>query len=183
VICLPRWVCTALGWHDALGRPKLISCRVGLLRLHRAGLIALPAARNGNGNGQGLVKPPDSWPVERPLGGSVGQLGGLRLEPVPDRAASRLRNGLIARWYYLGFWIGAEYKLQWLVQVKHVDIEKVPTVTTRFFDWKLSPIIPEARFIFAGASATQRIEHSRAQGPGAGQGAAGAKHNKSAGKE
>jgi hypothetical protein len=47
---------------DALGRPKLMSCRVGLLRLHRAGLIGLPAARNGNG--QGLLKQPDAWPAE-----------------------------------------------------------------------------------------------------------------------
>ena len=77
-----RRVCAALGWHDALGRPKLMSCRVGLLRLHRAGLIELPAARNGNGNGRGLVKQPDAWPAEQPLGGSAGQLGGLRLAPV-----------------------------------------------------------------------------------------------------
>ena len=34
-----RRVCTALEWNDALGRPKLMSCRVALLRLHRAGLV------------------------------------------------------------------------------------------------------------------------------------------------
>ncbi|WP_295587393.1 hypothetical protein [uncultured Lamprocystis sp.] len=75
-----RRVCGALGWHDTLGRPKLMSCRVGLLRLHRAGLIALPAPRNGNGNGngRGLAKQPAAWPAERPLGGTVGQLSGLR---------------------------------------------------------------------------------------------------------
>jgi hypothetical protein len=55
-----------------------MSCRVGLLRLHRAGLIALPAPRNGNGNGRGLAKQPAAWPAERPLGGTVGQLSGLR---------------------------------------------------------------------------------------------------------
>jgi hypothetical protein len=96
-----RQVCDALGWHDGLGRPKLMSCRVGLLRLHRACLIGLPAARNGNG--QGLVKQPDAWPAEQPLGGSAGQLGGLRLEPVTDKAASQLWNGLIGRWHYLGY--------------------------------------------------------------------------------
>ena len=53
-------VCDALGWYDTLGRPKLMSCRVGLLRLHRAGLIALPVARNGNGNSVGLLKQPDA---------------------------------------------------------------------------------------------------------------------------
>ena len=73
-----RRVCGALGWHDTLGRPKLMSCRVGLLRLHRAGLIALPTPRNGNGNGRGLAKQPAAWPAERPLGGTVGQLSGLR---------------------------------------------------------------------------------------------------------
>jgi hypothetical protein len=98
-----RRVCDALGWCDTLGRPKLMSCRVGLLRLHRAGLIALPAARNGNGNGRGLMRPPAAWPAQRPLAGSAGQLAGLRLEPVADQAASRLWNGLIARWHYLGY--------------------------------------------------------------------------------
>jgi hypothetical protein len=66
-----RPVSDALGWYDALGRPKLMSCRVGLLRLHRAGLIELPAARNGNG--LGLVKQPDAWPAEQPLTGSISQ--------------------------------------------------------------------------------------------------------------
>ncbi|HSO80726.1 MAG TPA: hypothetical protein VLQ88_11240 [Chromatiaceae bacterium] len=42
---IARRVCTALNWVDVQGRPKLMSCRVGLLRLHRAGLIALPAPR------------------------------------------------------------------------------------------------------------------------------------------
>jgi hypothetical protein len=98
-----RRVCDALGWCDTLGRPKLMSCRVGLLRLHRAGLIALPAARNGNGNGRGLMRQPAAWPAQRPLAGSAGQLAGLRLEPVADQAASRLWNGLIARWHYLGY--------------------------------------------------------------------------------
>jgi hypothetical protein len=98
-----RRVCAALGWYDSLGRPKLMSCRVGLLRLHRAGLIALPPARNGNGNALGLVKQPDTWPAEQPVAGSVGQLGGLHLEAVADRSASRLWNGLIERWHYLGY--------------------------------------------------------------------------------
>jgi hypothetical protein len=111
-----RRVCDALGWCDTLGRPKLMSCRVGLLRLHRAGLIALPAARNGNGHGLGLVKQPDTWPAEQPLGGSAGQLSGLRLEPVADQAASRLWNGLIARWHYLGYRPLPGAQLRYLIQ-------------------------------------------------------------------
>ncbi len=39
-----RRVCRVLGWTDAAGRPKLMSCRVGLLRLHRAGWIRAAGA-------------------------------------------------------------------------------------------------------------------------------------------
>lgn len=48
------------------------------------------------------------------MGGSVGQLGSLRLAPVADKGASRRWCGLIGRWHYLGYnpcrvrdrWIG-----------------------------------------------------------------------------
>ena len=98
-----RRVCRALAWTNALGQPKLMSCRVGLLRLHRAGLIELPAPTGGNGNGRPLKHEPKAWPPERPLGGSVGEMSGLHLEPVAETAASRLWNGLIDRYHYLGY--------------------------------------------------------------------------------
>jgi hypothetical protein len=100
---IARRVCRALDWTDVLGRPKLMSARVGLLRLHRAGLIELPAPSRGNGNGRRLVHGPEVWPEPRPLAGTVGQLGGLRLEAVGEPHASRLWNGLIARYHYLGY--------------------------------------------------------------------------------
>ena len=80
-------------------------------------------------------------------------------------------------------WIGAEDKLPRLVQARHVDVEKVPTVTTEFYDWTLNPTIPTARFAFAAPPDAERIERLRLHAPGAGQGATGAKHGKSAGKE
>ncbi|QVL51397.1 MAG: DUF4338 domain-containing protein [Thiocapsa sp.] len=80
-----------------------MSCRVGLLRLHRAGLIALPAPRNGNGNGQALQPRCDDLPEPVTLSGSVQALAGLRLEAVVGAAESRLWNALIARWHYLGY--------------------------------------------------------------------------------
>ncbi len=100
---IARRVCRALDWSNALGEPKLMSCRVGLLRLHRAGLIKLPAPRNGNGNGLALKHEPKTWPPELPLHGSAGELSGLRLEAVAGKAASRLWNGLIDRYHYLGY--------------------------------------------------------------------------------
>jgi hypothetical protein len=56
---IARRICRALEWTDARGRPKLMSARVGLLRLHRAGLIELPPPSRGNGNGRGLVGGPE----------------------------------------------------------------------------------------------------------------------------
>jgi hypothetical protein len=100
---IARRVCRALEWTDALGRPKPMSARVGLLRLHRAGLIELPAPSGGNGNARGLVRGPDRWPEPIPVGGTVGQLSGLRLGAVIEPSASRLWNGLIARYRYLGY--------------------------------------------------------------------------------
>jgi len=102
---IARRVCAALDWVDVQGRPKLMSARVGLLRLHRAGLIALPPPRGGNGNGRplrahGLALPE---PPAQPLRGTVGELGALHLEAVADKSASRLWNALIARWHYLGY--------------------------------------------------------------------------------
>ena len=39
---IARRVCSRLNWVNALGQTQLMSCRVGLLRLHRLGLIELP---------------------------------------------------------------------------------------------------------------------------------------------
>ncbi len=98
---IARRVCAALNWVDVQGRPKLMSCRVGLLRLHRAGLIALPAPRNGNG--RALQPRCEELPDAVTLSGSVQALAGLRLEAVAGAADSRLWNAVIARWHYLGY--------------------------------------------------------------------------------
>jgi hypothetical protein len=116
---IARQVCRALAWTDALGRPKLMSARVGLLRLHRAGLIELPAPSRSNGNGRGLVQEPDSWPEPVPVEGTVGQLSGLRLEAVIDKRASRLWNGLIDRYHYLGYTPLPGAQLRYLIHCDH----------------------------------------------------------------
>jgi len=96
---IARRVCEALGWYDGQGRPKLMSARVGLLRLHRAGVIELPPPRNGNGNTRGLVQRPTAWPASEPVRVAIGELSGLHLQPVMGKAASRLWNGLIERYH------------------------------------------------------------------------------------
>jgi hypothetical protein len=93
-----------------------MSARVGLLRLHRAGLIELPAPTGRNGNGRPLKHGPARWPEEAPLAGSVGGLSGLRLSPVTDKPASRLWNGLIDRYHYLGYTPLPGAQLRYLVE-------------------------------------------------------------------
>jgi hypothetical protein len=113
---IARRVCRALEWTNALGEPKLMSARVGLLRLHRSGIIELPAPTVGNGNGRPLKHEPKEWPPERPVGGSAGALSGLRLSPVTDKAASRLWNGLIDRYHYLGYTPLPGAQLRYLIE-------------------------------------------------------------------
>jgi len=116
---IARRVCQVLDWTDVQGRPKLMSARVGLLRLHRAGLIELPAPSRGNGNGRGLVYGPETWPEPIPLTAQLRELTGLRLEPVRDQRASRLWNGLIDRYHYLGYKPLPGAQLRYLIQWDH----------------------------------------------------------------
>ena len=98
-----RRVCEAFQWRDGLGRPKLMSCRVALLRLHRAGRIELPAPSRGNGNGKRLRYQRCDLPVGEARRGTVSDLAEVRLEPVSDRRRSALWNGLVDQYHYLGY--------------------------------------------------------------------------------
>jgi hypothetical protein len=113
---IARRVCDALDWRDARGRAKLMSCRVGLLRLHRTGLIELPAPRNGNGNGRAPESCGVALPEPAAVTGTVRELTGLRLEAVVDKPASRLYNDLIERWHYLGYTPLAGAQLRYLIR-------------------------------------------------------------------
>ena len=100
---IARRVCEAMGWHDRLGRPKLMSARVALLKLHRLGLIELPPARNGNGNAQGLSRQEPRLPEAVAMEAPAGQLEDLHLARVESKGLSALWNGLIDRYHYLGY--------------------------------------------------------------------------------
>jgi hypothetical protein len=116
---IARWVCRALDWTNALGKPKLMSARVALLRLDRAGLIELPAPRCDNGNGHGLKHPPAQWPEAIALQGRVDALSGLRLTVAREKAASRLWNGLIDPYHYLGYSPLPGAQMGYLIEFDH----------------------------------------------------------------
>jgi hypothetical protein len=101
---LSRIVCERLPWLGCDGRLKEMSCRVAMLRMHRDGLIVLPAATTTNGNGRrgraGLDKAPAA-PCQ-PICAPAGKLGPLALHPAATRRDCRLWNELVERWHYLG---------------------------------------------------------------------------------
>ncbi len=101
---LSRLACEALDWRRPDGRLKDMSCRVAMLRMQTHGLIELPPPRKGNGNGKPyLRRTPEAEPDMFEVGGSVGSLGNLTLEPISNRRQSHLWNEYVDRYHYLGF--------------------------------------------------------------------------------
>ena len=92
-----------LGWRDHLGRPKQMSCRVAMLRMHRDGLIALPPARNGNANTRIRVRFDPVCDPRPPITLPAGKLAPLRLESITSRHDSHIWNQFIHRYHYLGY--------------------------------------------------------------------------------
>lgn len=95
---LAREVCERLNWRDAAGRRKEMACRKHLLRLHRAGRVALPPARRAPPR-QGAVT---AVPLPA-FSGVLADLGGVELRVVRGSTAeSRTWNALMQRHHPLG---------------------------------------------------------------------------------
>jgi hypothetical protein len=99
---LSRLVCDELRWFRPDGRRKDMACRVAMLRMHRDGLIALPAPLKGNSNGRIRPKFTGASAPGSPLSLPAGALGELELRLV-TRKDSALWNELIERHHYLGY--------------------------------------------------------------------------------
>jgi len=99
---LSRILCKEFVWVAANGRLKEMSCRVALLKMHRSGLINLPAPRRRcvNGAKQKITSLSDpQFPIEQ----KITEILEIELLPVTTPKESRLWNELIARYHYLGF--------------------------------------------------------------------------------
>jgi len=101
---LSRRVCEWLNWRTALDQPKQVSCRVALLKLHRRGVIDLPAVAPVVAFPRGRVPAPPTpqkvAPSEAPLE-ALQPVSLLRIEQA-DCSASRLWNQMMERYHYLG---------------------------------------------------------------------------------
>jgi len=95
-------VCEVFDWRKADGSLKDMSCRVALLRMHREGLIELPAPRHKVTPCRSFARRTAQAQPEAPLEGVVHELTGLRLELV-ERTSSARWNETIDRYHYLGY--------------------------------------------------------------------------------
>ena len=95
-------VCEAFDWRKADGSLKDMGCRVALLRMHREGLIELPAPQHRVNPCQSFARRTQQAEPEAVLEAAVHELEDLRLEVV-ERAGSALWNEYIDRYHYLGY--------------------------------------------------------------------------------
>jgi len=122
---IARRVCELMGWNNAAGAARLMNARACLLKLHRGGLIQLPAPKHRNGNGrrrdsnQQRAGLSELWPIEQPLQCRIDELGALWLRPVSGAKDSALYYALLERYHYLGAKLGgAPHLLRYLFGVE-----------------------------------------------------------------
>ena len=119
-------VCRRLAWRRASGALKVRECRDLLLSLERSGRLRLPpkrAAGRPPGSRTQVPCTPAGEPG-RPLLGSVGQFGSVRVRPVTTGAEHGWWRELIGRYHYLG------YRVPYGAQMRYLGFvsEPAPTV-------------------------------------------------------
>ena len=79
---LSQLVCERLDWRRANGQLKDMSCRVAMLRMHRDGLIQLPAPRRRHGNGTLHRRRTAQAEPQLPIIARVDELPELQVRPL-----------------------------------------------------------------------------------------------------
>jgi Transposase Tn5 dimerisation domain/Druantia protein DruA len=101
---LSQQVCEELDWRSLNGKLKEMSCRLALLKLHREGLLNLPAAGPAPPKRTPDRKKAKSRRVETPVKCPLSKLGELEIVVIKnsDSKASRQWNELMDYYHYLG---------------------------------------------------------------------------------
>ena len=122
---LARRVCQEFGWLNAAGKPQTMSCKVALLRMHRAGLIVLPAPTHPDTNNRKKapavgtdVRTAPGMPALFPsqLALSAEQVRQVRLEVVQTSAERAIYHQLLQAHHYLGAGSMAGAQLRYLAR-------------------------------------------------------------------
>lgn len=102
---LSRQVCEWLEWRRPNGFLKDMSCRVALLKMHRRGVIRLPAVVEGR-NPRRHTEHKEPETVDNPMGiccslSEAGEIELIRIDG-PDNRNARTWTTLMNRYHYLG---------------------------------------------------------------------------------
>lgn len=102
---LSRIICQRFNWFSANGRPKLMSCKVAMLKLHRAEIIKLPppTKRGYNANKNIRVQITSISNPDSPITKTPSQLAPLSINQVISTKDSQLWNQFVHRYHYLGY--------------------------------------------------------------------------------
>lgn len=114
---LARRVCREFGWINAAGKLKTMSCKVALLRMHRAELITLPepiraAPQRGKKPDAGMLLPLPQSPITL----SAEQFRHVRLDLVQTRTERAIYHQLLQAHHYLGAGSMAGAQLRYLAR-------------------------------------------------------------------
>lgn len=101
-LALSRVIAQDLRWFAPDGRPKEMSCRVAMLRMHQNGLICLPPPKRKNRPVQWRPQLSQASNPQPSICAPAGQLGPLVLRQALTAHDKRLWNELIQRYHYLG---------------------------------------------------------------------------------
>ena len=80
-----------------------MSCRVAMLRMHRDGLIPLPAPRWRHSNGTLHRRRTPQAEPELPIIARVDALPALQVRPLADQREAQLWREYVDRYHYLGY--------------------------------------------------------------------------------
>ncbi len=101
---MSKLLCEAWNWRQPNGELRDMVCRSLMLKLHRSGLIRLPAVRHRPVNNVITRRPPKSVEVDAtPLRIRLCELGPLTFRQVRHTSEEGLFNALIAEHHYLGY--------------------------------------------------------------------------------
>jgi hypothetical protein len=111
---LSRLVCKVFDWRSPNGKIKQMSCRVAMLRMHRDGLIALPAPTMHQPGRYKIVGTPESDPQPE-LVCTVNDLADLKLVLVQRGPQLTRWNEFVGRHHYLGYKMLPGAQLRYLI--------------------------------------------------------------------
>jgi hypothetical protein len=99
---LSKTICELLGWYQADGEPKYLSCLQVLEKLEAWGEIKLPPLRQSRRGYHRKVAITGETQAAKPLCGRVDEYSPVIIEPVEGSRQGHLWNEYIERYHYLG---------------------------------------------------------------------------------